>query len=100
MYDTYIMRRTQIYLNEAQAQELARRSTARGVTMSHVIREAIGQYLSADDDDATELGRQRVMLREAFGTIPRLPRGDAYVEEQRHTDHAREDRLEDRWRSR
>ena len=36
---------------------------ARGVTASHMIREAIEAYIGDGDDDATELARQRVALR-------------------------------------
>ncbi len=39
MYDPYIMRRTQIYLEPEQSEELARRADVRGVTSSHLIRE-------------------------------------------------------------
>ena len=100
MYVTYIMRRTQIYLDDGQADELARRSDARGVTNSHLIREAVARYLSDDDDEATELARQRSALREAFGSITRLPDGASYVEEHRQADHQRQVHLEERWRSR
>lgn len=99
MYASYIMRRTQIYLDEAQAEELARRSSFRGVTASHMIREAVEAYLRDDDDDATELTRQRAALREAFGSIPRLPDGATYVEEVRLADRARDQQLDERWRS-
>jgi len=46
MYSTYIVRRTQIYLDEAQATALASRARRRGVTASHVIREAIDEDVS------------------------------------------------------
>lgn len=39
------MERTQIYLTEAQTRELDRRARARGTTRSHLIREALEQYL-------------------------------------------------------
>jgi hypothetical protein len=99
MYATYIVRRTQIYLEEAQALELARRSDARGVTLSHMIREAISAYLTEGDDDGSELARQRASLNEAFGAVPRLPGGARYVDELRQNDRAREERLKGRWRS-
>ena len=99
MYDTYIMKRTQIYLDEAQAEQLARRSDARGVTTSHLIREAVEHYLAGTDDEATQLARQRVALREAFGSIPGLPDGTTFVETLRHEDGKREERLEALWRS-
>jgi predicted transcriptional regulator len=44
---TYIMRRTQIYLTEREAEELDRLARATGRTRSHLIREAIEtQYLA------------------------------------------------------
>lgn len=39
------MDRTQIYLTEAQTRELDRRARSRGTTRSHLIREALEQYL-------------------------------------------------------
>ncbi|MEX1172587.1 MAG: CopG family transcriptional regulator [Chloroflexota bacterium] len=39
------MERTQIYLTEAQTRELDARARARGTTRSHLIREALEQYL-------------------------------------------------------
>lgn len=100
MYAVYIMRRTQIYLDEDQAMELARRARARGVTASHVIREAVERYLSGDEDEAAELARQRTALRDAFGSLPSLPDGRSYVAEVRKGDQARDQRLQERWRSR
>jgi len=41
MYTTYIMRRTQIYITDEQAQVLERRSRASGKTISDLIRAAI-----------------------------------------------------------
>ena len=39
------MERTQIYLTEGQTRELDRRARSRGTTRSHLIREALEQYL-------------------------------------------------------
>jgi hypothetical protein len=100
MYDSYIMRRTQIYLDEAQADEIARCSASRGLTASKLIREAITAYLADADDDATELARQRSALTDAFASVPRLAEGAQYVEELRRTDAERATRLEEQWRSR
>jgi predicted DNA-binding protein len=100
MYITYIVKRTQIYLHEDQARALARRSDARGVTSSHLIREAIERYLTEPEDEAAELARQRAALRDAFGSLRRLPQGSAYVDEVRTSDRERAKRLEARWRSR
>ncbi len=46
MYSAYIVRRTQIYLEDDQAKAMASRARRRGVTASHVIREAIDDYLA------------------------------------------------------
>lgn len=46
MYNSYIMRRTQIYLTEEQGRYLERRSKATGSTVSQLVRAAIdGTYL-------------------------------------------------------
>ena len=100
MYSSYIVKRTQIYLDEADAERLARRAQAAGVTTSKLIREAIEQYLTGQDDGSTELERQRRALDDAFGRIPRLPDGQAYVDEVRMGDVVREREIEERWRSR
>jgi len=100
MYDSYIMKRTQIYLYEDQAAELTRRSRSQGVTASNLIREAVEQYLAGPGDEATELARQRASLREAFGVLPQLPDGRTFVEEARRDEGGREEELESRWRSR
>jgi metal-responsive CopG/Arc/MetJ family transcriptional regulator len=39
------MERTQIYLTAAQTRELDRRARAQGTTRSHLIRDAIQQYI-------------------------------------------------------
>lgn len=94
------MKRTQIYLDAAQAERLGRRATASGVTSSKLIREAIETYLTAAADEETELARQRQAIDEAFGSIVRLPEGGTYVAAIRAPDAARMDDLEARWRSR
>jgi Arc/MetJ-type ribon-helix-helix transcriptional regulator len=45
MYMVGHMERTQIYLTEAQTRELDARARKRGTTRSHLIREALEQYL-------------------------------------------------------
>lgn len=98
MYNTYIVKRTQIYLDEQQAEELGRRAAVRGTTASKMIREAIDQYLS-DSEDATErLARWRTAVDESFGIAPHLPDGAEYVEGLRGADRARQEKLEDRAR--
>lgn len=39
------MKRTQIYLTEEEKKAIEKLSDERGTTQSHIIREAIGQYL-------------------------------------------------------
>jgi len=99
MYCTYIVKRTQIYLEPEQSRALARRANVRGVTSSHLIREAITAYLADPTDDAGELAAQRSALLGSAGTIPDLPPGIEAVERLRDGDQARDQELEARWRS-
>jgi metal-responsive CopG/Arc/MetJ family transcriptional regulator len=46
------MDRTQIYLTDAQTRELDRRAKQRGTTRSHLIREAVDEYLRPVQDPA------------------------------------------------
>lgn len=98
MYTSYIVKRTQIYLEERQADALARRARAHGQTASHVIREAVDRYLAEPDDESERLDRFRAALDESFGVAPYLVPGDEYVRELRATDRRRDERLERRWR--
>lgn len=50
MYDTYIVRRTQIYLDDAQDRALAARAAASGTTKSAVIRHAVDAYLARPEE--------------------------------------------------
>jgi Arc/MetJ-type ribon-helix-helix transcriptional regulator len=92
------MKRTQIYLEGEQATEVARRARRKGVTSSHVIREAINDYLAQPEDETDRLARFRAALDEAFGVAPDLPSGADYVDELRRTDERRQSELEHRWR--
>jgi len=96
MYIAYIVKRTQIYLDEEQDRRLADRAAAAGTTKSAVIRKAIDDYLSADGGRATRLERFREAVRAAAGSIPRLPSGKEYVEEIRRADAARQREIERR----
>ena len=92
----YIVRRTQIYLDEGAAGRLDERARARGATRSELIRDAIDRYLDLDDraeDDV--LARQRAALVGVFGTAPEV--GPA-VDELRARDADRADELERRHR--
>jgi hypothetical protein len=93
------MRRTQIYLNAEQADELAARASRRGVTASHMIREAIDDYLTQPEDERKRLvARYRAALDRTFGAVPRLPDGRTYVEDLRRGDRERARDLEERRR--
>lgn len=96
MYDSYIVKRTQIYLDERQVDQLSRRAAAGGTTASKMIREAIDQYLADPDDTAERLARYRAALDGAFGIAPYLGEGVAYVETLRAADRVREQELDAR----
>ncbi len=78
MYDLYIMKRTQIYLNEDQGRYLQRRSKAMGRTVSDLIRSAIDEtYLKRRPVDKAE--RLRI-IRSTAGAWKDLPEtGAEYV---------------------
>jgi hypothetical protein len=99
MYDPYIMRRTQIYLDEAQADVLSRRARSIGTTSSHLIREAVAGYLAAidRDDDSIILARQRAAIEAAFGTLSRLPDSGTYLASVRRGEVERLAMLDEHW---
>ena len=80
------MRRTQIYLDARQADELARRAVARGTTASRMIREAIDQYLAEPDGREKRRARFRAAVEESFGVAPYLADGETYVDRLRRAD--------------
>ena len=98
MYHSYIVKRTQIYLDERQSDELVRRAAARGTTASKMIREAIDQYLAEPEDQATRLARYRAAVQASFGIAPHLPDGATYVDDLRRADQVRDRELEERGR--
>ena len=93
------MERTQIYLSERQTAELDRRARQQGTTRSHLIREALDQYLGptwdpdafiaaldefagiwADRDDVDELYADlKRRSRESLANLWADPRDDAQV---------------------
>jgi hypothetical protein len=94
MYAAYIMKRTQIYLDEAQSRQLAERAARRGTTASHMIREAVDAYLAQPEtEEERMLLRFRGALDAAFGVAPGLPDGVTYVDELRAADADRTVRL-------
>lgn len=95
---SYIVKRTQIYLEESQHRQLAARAAGTGRTKSDLIRDAIDRYLGADDEDHA-LACFRAGLRGTAGIAPYLPSGVEYVAELRETDRVRDETLERHWRS-
>ena len=98
MYNPYIMKRTQIYLEDTQADELASRAKSRGTTASRMIREAIAEYLAEPDVADERLDRFRAAVKEASGIAPYLPDGASYVDEIRRHDLGRDQELAERRR--
>jgi hypothetical protein len=84
VYNTYIMRRTQIYLTEAQGRLLEGRSKATGSTVSALIRSAIDQVYGPR---RTMSRAERVRLaRRTAGAWKDFPESGAeYVERVRGT---------------
>ena len=89
MYTSYIMKRTQIYVDVDQDRRLARRAESAGTTKSTLIREAIELYLSASDDEAERSTRFRAALDAAERSPIELESGAAYVQRLRGTDEER-----------
>lgn len=98
MYSTYIMKRTQIYLETEQDRKLAGRATAAGTTKSHVIREAIEQYLASPDQPTTQLAQFRAVIDALASDPVAFPDGRSYVENLRAIDRRREREIERRRR--
>ena len=95
MYNSYIMKRTQIYLDRVQDDRLARRARAAGVTKSTLIREAIGEYLAKPDEDA-RLAELHSVLNALASEPLALPDGVTYVDALRSSDAAREQEIDAR----
>ena len=97
MYASYIVRRTQIYLDEEQDRRLAERARATGRTKSDLIREAVDRLLAEPLREEEELARFRVAADAAFGIAPYLEDGATYVRRLRDIDRRRQERLEQDW---
>lgn len=98
MYDSYIVKRTQIYLDEDQDRLLAKRAKASGSTKSSLIRAAITAFLATPDDESLRLERFREAVAKAAGTRRDLPPGAEYVEQLRSADRKRAAELDERHR--
>lgn len=92
---SYIMRRTQIYLDEDQTARLDRRAAAEGASRSTLIRHAVDEYLTGGDDDAAAWQAQwRKAVKGTAGIAPYLDEGAEYVETLRREDAKRLSGLE------
>jgi predicted transcriptional regulator len=98
MYDSYIMRRTQIYLDDDQDDKLARRAAGAGVTKSMLIRQAIDAFLDDLADSGIRLARFRAALDELQQRPVAFESGASYVERLRAQDRRRQEQLERRRR--
>jgi predicted DNA-binding protein len=98
MYNTYIMKRTQIYLDDVQDARLAQRAAAVGSTKSALIREAIEAYLTAPDEASAQLERFRAAIDEVERSPMTLGDGATFVERIRASDSRRQAQLERRRR--
>ncbi len=96
----YIVKRTQIYLEEEQATRLDERAAINRATRSDLIRRAVDAYLDRPDerDEQARLTRFREAVDRVAGVAPYLPPGDEYVEELRGAGARNLTELEARWR--
>lgn len=94
MYDSYIVKRTQIYLDDGQDAELVRRAAAEGLTKSALIRRAVDEYLDDENDTGLRLARFQAAVDSVAGAAPNLPEGSLYVERLRALDATRQEALE------
>jgi predicted transcriptional regulator len=97
MYASYIVRRTQIYLDEEQDRRLGEHALATGRTKSDLIREAVDRFLDTPLTEEEQLARFRAAAGAAFGIAPYLADGATYVRRLRDIDRRRAERLEEQW---
>ena len=98
MYNSYIVRRTQIYLDDEQDERLTRRAQGTGVTKSMLIRQAIDSLLDESTQSQSALTRFRSALKAMEQAPIDLPRGVSYVEDLRSLDAQRQEELDRRRR--
>jgi predicted transcriptional regulator len=86
----YIVRRTQIYLDDDQTSRLDERAAAEGTTRSAVIRRAVEDYLTQEERaTAAWHTRWKRAIQETAGIAPYLQEGVEYVDALRHKDAER-----------
>ena len=84
------MQRTQIYLDEEQTVRLDQRAAAEGATRSTVIRRAVDEYLTREEQDVSAWREQwRKAVAATAGIAPHLEEGAEYVEGLRRGDSER-----------
>lgn len=96
MYTSYIVKRTQIYLDEQQDERLTKRARAARTTKSELIREAVDAYLEGPAGEELRLERFRAAVNELAKAPLDLPDGRTYVEELRARDVRRQEELDRR----
>jgi Ribbon-helix-helix protein, copG family len=99
MYNLYIVKRTQIYLDDTQSDQLSRRAAAEGLTKSALIRRAVDAYLDDEGDEELRLTRFKVAVEAVAGAAPDLPQGSLYVERLRALDVQRQEEVDRRRRA-
>lgn len=88
------MNRTQIYLDDEQTTRLDERAAAEGTSRSMVIRRAVDEYLSQEDQSTAAWKAQwKEALDGTAGIAPYLQEGAEYVEDIRRRDAERLSRL-------
>lgn len=92
----YIVKRTQIYLDDDQTTRLDERAAINGATRSELIRRAIDAYLDQPDerDEQVRLTRFKEAVEQVAGIAPYLTH--EYVEEMRAAGARKLDELERR----
>ena len=98
MYAAYIMReRTQIYLDQEQAERLGVLARSDGRTKSDLIHEAVDVYLAEADSEAARLRR----FREALAYLAEHPvdimTSEEYTRRKREEGRRREEKLRRWW---
>ncbi|HEX6689322.1 MAG TPA: CopG family transcriptional regulator [Solirubrobacterales bacterium] len=84
------MHRTQIYLDDDQTIRLDQRAAAEGATRSMVIRRAVDEYLTREDQDSSAWRAQwQKAVAETAGIAAHLEEGAEYVEGLRRGDAER-----------